>query len=274
MEKYVSNDLNYGKLFQDWEIAIAEKIVNQFREEYPCLRRVEFNDLLQEIFVREIAAVIGNEIERQSLINAVLRVSHLDMSLAISAYYHTQIHTLEDSLESIKYERVQLMQKASTDELTRLPVRAVIKEQLERELADLQAHQGSIHLIMADLDYFKYVNDRYGHLTGDFVLTGAATRIRQSLRGTDIVGRFGGEEFIILLRNKSLQQAEQIAERIRDHVGSTPFNANGQEVRITLSQGLASATVNDTADSLIERADKALYEAKRTGRNCVVTARR
>jgi diguanylate cyclase (GGDEF)-like protein len=230
--------------------------------------------MLQEIFIRHISAVTDNDAERQSLITAVLRLSNLDMSLAISAYHHTQVHKLEDSLKSIKYERVQLMRKASTDELTHLPNRAVIKDQLCKELEDLQTHQGSIHLIMADLDYFKQVNDRYGHLVGDIVLAGAANRIRQSLRGTDVVGRFGGEEFIILLRNKSLQQAEQIAERIRDHVASTPINANGQHVRITLSQGLASAAANDSADSLIEIADKALYEAKRTGRNCVVTARR
>ncbi len=229
--------------------------------------------ILQEIFIREICSLIAADDERLAMINYALKVSCLDMSLAVSAYHSTTVNNLEDSLRNIQYERLQLMQKASTDELTGLPNREVVRKRLMRELIDLRNHKHGIYLIMADLDYFKTINDEFGHLTGDYVLKGVAARIRQSLRGTDMVGRYGGEEFIILLINKTEQQAELIAERIRTHVNEAPYNANGEEIDITLSQGLACAYASDTADTLIERADKALYEAKRSGRNCVVTAR-
>jgi diguanylate cyclase (GGDEF)-like protein len=229
--------------------------------------------ILQELFIRAICNVFADDKERMTFIDYALKVSCLDMSLAVSAYHSSKVNDLEDSLRNIQFERLQLMQKASTDELTGLPNREIVKRRLTRELIDLCNHKHGIFLIMADLDYFKKINDEYGHLTGDYVLKGVAARIRQSLRGTDMVGRYGGEEFIVLLINKTEQQAELIAERIRAHVDEAPYNANGQEINISLSQGLACAYADDTADTLIERADKALYEAKRSGRNCVVTAR-
>jgi len=229
--------------------------------------------ILQEIFIRWICSSIAGDEERQALTSYVLRISNLDMSLAISAYHHTEVSELESSLKSFQHDQVHLIRKVSTDALTGLPTREVLIRQINSALMSLGQREGSIHLIMADLDFFKKVNDQYGHLTGDEVLKGVASRIRQSLRGTDIVGRYGGEEFIILLIDKSEQQAGQIAERIRTHVVSGPIKANGSEIAISLSQGLATAVTGDSVESLIERADQALYEAKANGRNCVVTAR-
>ena len=113
----------------------------------------------------------------------------------------------------------------------------------------------------------------YKRQTGDAVLQEVARRLRQSVRGGDMVGRFGGEEFIILLIGKTTQQAEQIAERMRSHVGSSPIKVDGDMIPITMSQGLAEGNAQDSADSIIERADQALYEAKHRGRNCVITAK-
>ncbi len=237
-----------------------------------CLYQTAYR-ILQEIFLRIICSVIADDAERQVMMSYAQRISCLDMSLAITAYHDSHVSNLEDSIRNIHSDRMQLMQKANTDALTGLPNREVVKMRLQRELVDLDKHKHGIYLIMADLDFFKRVNDEYGHVTGDYMLKGVAARIRQSLRGTDMVGRYGGEEFSILLINKSRQQAEQIAERIRAHIADAPYNANGQEISITLSQGLAGATSSDTAESLFERADKALYEAKDRGRNCVVTAR-
>jgi len=227
---------------------------------------------LQEIMIDSVCGICKDNDERSNLIKYVLKVSNLDMSLAITAYHHSQVNELEASLKDMESEHLQLVQKASTDSLTGLPTRDTVKARLVRDLMELHDHRGNVHLIMADLDFFKNVNDEHGHLTGDFVLKDAAGRIRKSLRDIDIVGRYGGEEFIILLKNKSLNQAQMIAERIRSHVGSTPINADGQAVHITLSQGLACGHADDSAEDLIERADKALYEAKRSGRNCVITA--
>jgi diguanylate cyclase len=229
--------------------------------------------ILQEIFISHICFSVDDDHERRALTSYVLRISNLDMSLAISAYHHTEVSELEDSIRDFRHEHVHLIRKVSTDGLTGLPTREVLVKQIQSELTTLGQREGSIHLIMADLDFFKKVNDQYGHLTGDEVLKGVASRIRQSLRGTDMVGRYGGEEFIILLINKSEKQAVQIAERIRNHVVSSPIKANDTKINISLSQGLAMAVADDSVESLIERADQALYEAKASGRNCVVTAR-
>ena len=227
---------------------------------------------MQELMIAAVCEVCADDNERMNLMSYVLKITNLDMSLAISAYYHTQVNDLQESLKHLKTEKLHLLNKANTDSLTGLPTRDILKGKLIKALLELYDHRGAVYLIMADLDFFKNVNDEYGHLTGDYVLKDVANRIRQSLRDTDIVGRYGGEEFIILLKNKNLKQAQLIAERLRVHVGSSPINANGQPINITLSQGLACGYVNDSAEDLIERADKALYEAKRSGRNCVITA--
>lgn len=229
--------------------------------------------ILQEIFIRHVCISVKDNEERQAFTNYILRISNLDMSLAISSYHHTEVDDLENTLKEYQSEHVDLIRKVSTDALTSLPTREVLTRQINNELSRLRQREGSIHLIMADLDFFKKVNDQYGHLTGDGVLKGVAARIRQSLRGTDMVGRYGGEEFIILLINKSEQQAEKIAERIRAHIAASPINANNNKIEITLSQGMAMATADDSVESLIEKADRALYDAKANGRNCVVIAR-
>lgn len=227
---------------------------------------------MQELMIGAVCEVCADDDERMNLMSYVLKISNLDMSLAITAYYHTQVNELQESIRSMQTEHLDLLHKANTDSLTRLHTREVIKTQLAKDLLKLYDHTGSLYLIMADLDFFKNVNDEYGHLTGDYVLKDVAKRLRQSLRDIDMVGRYGGEEFIILLKNKTLEQAQLIAERIRNHIGSSPINANGQAINITMSQGLARGQVGDDADDLIERADRALYEAKRSGRNCVITA--
>jgi len=228
--------------------------------------------ILQEILINQVSQVEPDKLLCMQLVAFILKISNLDMSLAITAYHHTRVGDLEDSIQSMRQERVQLMHQANTDPLTSLPTRETVKKQLNKDLFELYDHHGSVYLIMADLDYFKHVNDRYGHLVGDEVLKGAAARMRQSLRDSDVVGRYGGEEFIILLKNKSLDQARQIAERIRSHVGSSPIKAHDLEVKITLSQGMAAGHPEDSAEALIERADQALYEAKRNGRDCVIVA--
>jgi len=227
---------------------------------------------LQELMIIAVCEIYADDMERANLINYILKISNLDMSLAISAYHHTQMNVLQESLENMQTAHTHLKKKAYTDSLTDLPTKETIKTQLSKDLLELYDHRGSVYLIMADLDFFKKINDEYGHLTGDYVLKDVANRIRQSLRDVDMVGRYGGEEFIILLKHKTLEQAQLIAERIRTHIDSSPINANGQSIDVTLSQGLACGYADDSAETLIERADKALYEAKGSGRNCVVTA--
>ena len=124
--------------------------------------------------------------------------------------------------------------------------------------------------MMADLDHFKLINDNHGHLAGDKVLKEVAGRIKAGLREFDVVGRYGGEEFVILLENTSVHTAHQIAERIRLRIGSEPVHVAGHDMQVTISQGLALCSQGDDSHSVLSRADQAMYRAKQAGRNCIV----
>ena len=152
-----------------------------------------------------------------------------------------------------------------TDELTSLYNRRKIMEILKTEIERATRYGFELALIIADIDYFKKVNDNYGHVMGDLVLKKVALVLRNSIRKVDYIGRYGGEEFIIILPETSLQNAILLAERIKKM-----FNAlkiEGLEQPITLSFGIATLTTGKDIDTLIKEADTALYEAKNSGRN-------
>ncbi|MFH7321184.1 GGDEF domain-containing protein [Desulfurivibrio sp. D14AmB] len=123
---------------------------------------------------------------------------------------------------------------------------------------------------MIDLDYFKKINDNFGHLVGDKVLVEFAKLLRQSVRDYDIVCRYGGEEFLLVLPGSTLDNRRQLAERIREKTMQMTIYAEGEQVPISMSGGVARLENEDTVDSLLRRADDKLYEAKRRGRNRIV----
>lgn len=162
-------------------------------------------------------------------------------------------------------ERLTLEALANTDALTGLPNRRALYGAVERLLN--AADQGKpACLILLDLDHFKGINDRYGHNAGDAVLAQAATRLRERLRGGDTVGRWGGEEFLIVLPGADAAGAEQVAERLRREVGTLPFPEVGP---VTASLGVAQAEPGDDLGRWVARADAALYRAKVAGRDRV-----
>jgi len=124
---------------------------------------------------------------------------------------------------------------------------------------------------MADLDHFKRINDSHGHLVGDRILRDVATRMSTGARNSDVVGRYGGEEFLIIFDAAPLDVARELAERIRLRVMADPFVEQATELAVTVSLGVAQARDDDDVDSLTARADRAMYTAKRAGRNRVRT---
>ncbi|MGE5326194.1 MAG: GGDEF domain-containing protein, partial [Deltaproteobacteria bacterium] len=164
--------------------------------------------------------------------------------------------------------------QATHDPLTGLWNRLASIAAMRRELSRSQRQKESLGVIMADLDHFKAVNDNYGHLSGDVVLRGTASRIASSVRAYDTVGRYGGEEFILVLPESDLDQALHQAERIRESFEKEPFDLPEALVPVTLSLGVASLKVRDAVDpdGLVWAADQALYRAKGRGRNCVEPA--
>ena len=135
----------------------------------------------------------------------------------------------------------------------------------------MQRHRGLHGCVLAlDLDHFKAVNDRWGHPAGDAVLVHVAHLMQQAVRGLDIVGRTGGEEFVVLLPDTRLDEARHLGERLREHLAGSPLAWGGHSIVVTVSLGLSELSPDDSsADAALLRADQALYEAKAAGRNCL-----
>jgi two-component system cell cycle response regulator len=164
----------------------------------------------------------------------------------------------------------QLEHLAASDPLTGLPNRRYFVERLDAECARARRRAGALALISIDLDYFKRVNDRHGHPFGDRMLQHVAGVLRSAARVEDVVCRVGGEEFFVLCPGADAEDARAIAERFRAALaGGGVLDADGTLVRITASAGIAVHRPNGSAEDLILRADRALYEAKGAGRNRV-----
>ncbi|OOG45663.1 GGDEF domain-containing protein [Rhodanobacter sp. C01] len=171
----------------------------------------------------------------------------------------------------IRRERDHARDEAQHDALTGLHNRRALMVRMAEALAAARQARQSLSLIFLDLDHFKVVNDHHGHLVGDACLRIVAERIQYELRPGDILARWGGEEFVVLLLHTGRQEAEAIGERIRRRVESDPFQAGGETVRLTVSLGVSgfAGAGQDSPEQLIEQADAALYRAKSDGRNCV-----
>jgi two-component system, cell cycle response regulator len=167
----------------------------------------------------------------------------------------------------------QLSHEASHDALTGLFNRRAIMEELERELLRGGRSGQPVSLILCDIDHFKSVNDNYGHPAGDEVLRSIPPLICSALRNYDRAGRYGGEEFLIVLSNCPESAALNAAERVRHAVEAKPIVISGRELTVTLSLGVASSEVlHEGVSSLVKAADRALYRAKRSGRNRAILA--
>jgi len=166
--------------------------------------------------------------------------------------------------------RAKLQFLASHDSLTNAYTHRVFLELGARELARAQRAQTPVTLLMLDLDLFKRVNDTYGHLAGDLVLGRTAMVLRSTLRGHDILGRYGGEEFAVLLPDATAEEGLVIAERARARIGATEFSTLAAPIRITVSVGIAvSPDGRGRIEDLVALADELLYKAKRAGRDRV-----
>ncbi|MEO8258698.1 MAG: diguanylate cyclase [Acidobacteriota bacterium] len=163
-----------------------------------------------------------------------------------------------------------LRHQATHDGLTGLWNRAMVFDQLERELARARREGQSLAVIMADIDHFKHVNDVYGHAAGDAVLRETAMRLVAVPRSYDMVGRYGGEEFVLLLPSCGLVEAEIVAERVRRAVNDKPITVGMITLPVSVSLGVACASnEHDTAETVLIKADEAMYRAKAMGRNRV-----
>lgn len=187
----------------------------------------------------------------------------------------TEIQHLKQELNKVQEESYELRtrlrearNRALRDGLTGLYNRLAYDEHIALECERWTQHGRPAVLSIWDVDFFKRINDNYGHSAGDKVLCILAKLLSKSTRETDFLARFGGEEFMMLLPETSIEEAFEVAEKLRTLVASSRFQYRGQRVPVTMSCGLAEFIENDTPDLVYRRADIALYEAKRSGRNC------
>lgn len=170
---------------------------------------------------------------------------------------------------SLKLRREELEQLYRQDALTGLWNRYRISEFIDLELARYRREQHPFGVILIDIDHFKKINDTLGHLVGDEVLRELSGLLHEHIREKDLMGRWGGEEFIVIVTHTRLEELQQLAEKLRELSEEHRFGKRG--LYVTLSLGVTMVQENDTELLLLDRADSALYEAKHGGRNRVVT---
>jgi diguanylate cyclase (GGDEF)-like protein len=208
-----------------------------------------------------VPAVVGawGKPESLPLVLSFLRLEAFVVALAVWLY---AVALVKDRLAE---ERVA----SGTDALTGLLNRRGLYRAFDVEVERARRYGHPLAAILFDLDHFKEVNDHFGHAAGDRLLRAMAQEVRRALRPTDLLGRWGGEEFVVLLPETALQSAVDVAERLRYLVAGLPWETGS----LTASFGVAECTATDNLGALLRRADRALYEAKRLGRNRVVPAR-
>lgn len=202
-----------------------------------------------------------------------LQKQHKAMQVGVEGFITKPV--VPDELASaviLRAERMRSLRRLMThDSLTGLYNHSSIKEIIENTIKQANRSSDSLVLVMLDLDMFKQVNDYYGHLAGDQVLVALARMLKHRLRATDIIGRYGGEEFVILLRKVTLNEAFTLIDTLREDFSKIAFSSGTRDFNCTFSAGLSALTEQSSIEALINAADVALYQAKSAGRNRVMT---
>lgn len=184
-----------------------------------------------------------------------------------------RLNRLESELETVRQKLNEERVKALTDTLTKLPNREAYNERFSLEFKRWQRYGHPVVMVVADIDFFKKVNDTYGHLAGDRVIKVIAQQLKKTFRKTDFIARIGGEEFLIIMPETTLEIGHSILEQTRQDIEKLPFHFNNKEVNVTMSFGMTCFTPGMDKDKIFKVADEALYEAKEGGRNRVVIAK-
>jgi two-component system, cell cycle response regulator len=257
----VHRELTLGR-GKDCDIIIPDSLVSRKHLRINCRKTVRKGESpVLQVVLRDLGSKNGTMVNYEAIHRVVLKPGDkIFLGQAILKFDH------RDLAEQGFYEEIYRL--ATTDSLTSLMNKATIMRQLTEEIAGLARKKCRIAAVMVDIDGFKGVNDLHGHLMGDRILQSAAKMFCLNLRRRDKVGRFGGDEFLIVLPETGSRGAAQLAERIRKTLETTIASELGLSVAVTASLGVASVRADASSpESLVEHADIALYRAKALGRN-------
>jgi diguanylate cyclase (GGDEF)-like protein len=236
------------------------------------LKAFRKNTELQYIPVIVLTAKHNTEADIATLFelgaNDYVNKPFLSAELVARVKTHSKVKLLTEELmeanERLKYS-------ATHDELTSVFNRNAILDFLENDILRIKRSKKKLVLLMFDIDHFKDINDIHGHQAGDMVLTEVIKLIKDTVREIDIIGRYGGDEFLIILQETNINKASEISSRVLQKINTNDFMFENKILKVTLSIGLSEYSSNETMDRLIERVDNALYDAKKAGRNCIKT---
>lgn len=256
----------------------AEKVIELFSHEMAVT--IPHDSISYTNETHRIALTLGETSEHRCsyrLVVAGKLVGQVSLT-RVTPFDSDEVEELEYLLCSLVYPMLNALKyrdaldSALRDPLTKLSNRTMLDVSLKREIDLARRHKTPLSMVVIDVDDFKQVNDTYGHAVGDEVLKCIAACIAKCTRATDVVARYGGEEFVMLLSNTDQQGGVLLAERTRQAVIEAGCEAQGGEVKVTISLGVSTLKPDEDRAGFFERADQALYHAKSQGKNCVKVA--
>ncbi|ABM03656.1 diguanylate cyclase [Psychromonas ingrahamii 37] len=277
-------NFNVYFLNQAGKVILYEKGVNPLRD----IKNISELNVLRDSIISKESKLLEYTKESEEYLMSTKYIPELDLYLVVEAkrsefllnvqktFYFNLLCSLLGTiliafliLKTVNKYYKEMEHLAKYDALTNLKNRRAFNEELEHSLLLCKRRASHLSLTFFDLDDFKSVNDTFGHQTGDKVLQYVADILKDDIRQTDIIGRWGGEEFIVAFIDTELEDAKFITEKIRAHIEKDSFLSQLKNMKVTASFGLTTITTQDTLDSLLERADQALYKAKENGKNQV-----
>ena len=258
----------------DYQHNSLDKTLEAIKDEYKQLA-IESIDSY-ESSTKNMHSIAKKQHEELQSITSAKDDDAIDLNLIKEKFISVQDHMIKEveranaQIHQLK-EKVKLLEeKSNLDALTKAFNRRALENYLEK-LTQKEHIKRDLHLLMIDIDNFKQINDKYGHVAGDKILVFIAHTLKKTLRDGDKVFRFGGEEFVVILNRIDTQNCIKIAERILQLISSNKLIYKNDTIQVTVSAGGTKFVPGDTPESILERADKALYEAKRSGKNKFVS---
>jgi len=280
LEKFIVDTMRYLHETEEHVISEVNSIQETYNENKEFAQNLSMNmerinqdfdevkDL--ETLKKEVMGTIGNinkcideksELDMQQLKDKENKLKSLG----------SRINDITKEADEMKKKAEKLEQESLLDELTGINNRKAYDDKVTETIAGHKRYNVPSSLMLCDIDHFKIINDTYGHIVGDLVLKKFVALVNEKLRATDFLARYGGEEFTIILPHIPLDKAKAAAESVRAYINKSVFSYKENEVLLTVSIGVSTFMKDDTASSVFERADRALYLAKHSGRNVVKT---